>query len=78
MAPVAAPSTSQPADGKPMNWADEFDEDLAPGEAAHIEERDEGNGVKVVIQYRTNADGNKVKVGSSSPRVLLCLHQSYR
>ncbi|KAJ1025010.1 hypothetical protein NDA18_004296 [Ustilago nuda] len=71
MAPVAAPSTSQPADGKPMNWADEFDEDLAPGEAAHIEERDEGNGVKVVIQYRTNADGNKVKVTRRIKRTLV-------
>ena len=50
-----------------MNWADEFDEDVAPGEAARIEERDEGNGVKVVIEYRTNADGKKVKVGSLSP-----------
>lgn len=61
MAPVAAPSTSQPAGGKPMNWADEFDEPV-DGDAPRIEERDEGNGVKVVIEYRTNADGNKVKV----------------
>ena len=60
MAPVAAPSTSQPAGGKPMNWADEFDEDDAP----RIEERDEGNGVKVITEYRTNADGKKVKVCS--------------
>lgn len=43
-----------------MNWADEFDEDDAP----RIEERDEGNGVKVITEYRTNADGKKVKVCS--------------
>ncbi|ETS64991.1 hypothetical protein PaG_00439 [Moesziomyces aphidis] len=70
MAPVAAPSTSQPAGGKPMNWADEFDEDVS-GDAPRIEERDEGNGVKVVIEYRTNADGKKVKITRRVKRTLV-------
>lgn len=48
-----------------MNWADEFDEPV-DGDAPRIEERDEGNGVKVVIEYRTNPDGKKVKVCSRS------------
>lgn len=31
-------------------------------DAPKIEERDEGNGVKVIIEYRTNPEGKKVKV----------------
>jgi hypothetical protein len=45
---------------KPMNWADDVDDEAA--DAPKIEERDEGNGIKVITEYRTNAEGKKVKV----------------
>lgn len=44
-----------------MNWADDVDDDVAQ-DAPRVEERDEGNGIKVITEYRTNPEGKKVKV----------------
>lgn len=44
-----------------MNWADDVDDDVSP-DAPRIEEKDEGNGIRVITEYRTNAEGKKVKV----------------
>ena len=63
-----------------MNWADDVDEEVSP-DAPKIEERDEGNGIKIITEYRTNPDGKKVKVcaedieiGSIFERVILPFH----
>lgn len=55
MAPSAIDSS------KPMNWADDVDDYVSP-DAPRIEEKDEGNGVKVITEYKLNPDGKKVKV----------------
>lgn len=70
MAPVAETAPTAPAGGKPMNWADDFDEDASNG-LPKIEERDEGNGIKVVTEYRLNADGKKVKITRRIKRTLV-------
>lgn len=31
-----------------------------------VEEKDEGNGVKVIVEYRTNPEGKRVKVSTAS------------
>jgi hypothetical protein len=60
---------------KPMNWADDVDEEVSP-DAPKIEERDEGNGIKVITEYRTNPEGKKVKVSECDVKVdgMLCLN----
>lgn len=57
--------SSLPPGNKNMNWADE-DGDEGP----QVETRDEGNGVQVITEYRTNADGKKVKVTRRIKRTL--------
>ncbi|CAO1634915.1 unnamed protein product [Parajaminaea phylloscopi] len=72
MATVAAPATSagvQPPKAS-MNWADDVDDDVSP-DAPKIEERDEGNGIKVIVEYRTNAEGKRVKVTRRIRRTLV-------
>lgn len=59
-----------------MNWADDVDDDVTP-DAPKIEERDEGNGVKVITEYRTNPDGKKIKVGGAEVGRLPNLRVSY-
>lgn len=65
-----------------MNWADDEAEDsgrwyhyessrLTTGNGARVETRDEGNGVTVVTEYRTNAEGKKVKVTRRIKRTLI-------
>lgn len=47
-----------------MNWADDVDDDVSP-DAPRIEEKDEGNGVRVITEYKVNAEGKKVKVSAA-------------
>ncbi|KAE8211542.1 hypothetical protein CF319_g2580 [Tilletia indica] len=67
MAPV---STATPA-SKPMNWADDVEEDVSTSEQPRIIERDEGNNVKVIIEHTTNADGKRVKITRRIRRTLI-------
>lgn len=53
-----------------MNWADDEDDDVH-ADAPRIEERDEGNGIKVITEYRLNADGKKVKITRRVRRTLV-------
>lgn len=55
-----------------MNWADDVDDDVSP-DAPKIEERDEGNGIKVITEYRVNPEGKKVKVGVAQAGPYACL-----
>ena len=57
-----------------MNWADDVDEEVTPA-APKIEERDEGNGIKVITEYRTNPDGKKIKVGAGRSGGDVCCPQ---
>ncbi|PWN49049.1 eIF-3 RNA-binding subunit [Violaceomyces palustris] len=66
MSPVQAPPANDPTKSS-MNWADDVDDEDAP----RIEERDEGNGIKVIIEYRTNAEGKKVKITRRIKRTLI-------
>lgn len=55
---------------KHMNWADDVDDDVTP-DAPKIEERDEGNGIKVITEYRVNPEGKKVKITRRIRRTLV-------
>ncbi|KAN0062916.1 translation initiation factor eIF3 subunit g [Thecaphora frezii] len=70
MSAVQVPPTPNDPTKPSMNWADDVDDDVSP-DAPKIEERDEGNGVKVIIEYRTNADGEKVKITRRIKRTLI-------
>ncbi len=59
-----------------LDWAAEEDDNQQVASSKTpasgiVEERDEGNGVKVVVEYKTNEDGKKVKV-SRGRFSLLC------
>jgi len=54
-----------------MNWADDVDEDVSTSEQPRIIERDEGNGVKVIIEHTTNAEGKRVKITRRIRRTLI-------
>ncbi|KAK0555258.1 translation initiation factor eIF3 subunit g [Tilletia horrida] len=71
MAPVPSTGTAGPNPGRLMNWADDVDEDVSTSEQPRIIERDEGNGVKVVIEHTTNADGKRVKITRRTRRTLI-------
>lgn len=74
MAPVAdIPQTPV----KAMNWADDIDDDGIPSTPSvptaggsdalpPREERDEGNGIKTIIEYELNPEGKKVKVSRAA------------
>ncbi|PKI84289.1 translation initiation factor eIF3 subunit g [Malassezia vespertilionis] len=62
-------ATAQPV--KPVNWADDDAEEGSASNTPRIETRDEGNGVHVVTEYRTNADDKPVKVTRRIKRTLI-------
>ncbi|CEH19469.1 eukaryotic translation initiation factor [Ceraceosorus bombacis] len=70
MAPVADPAP------KPIDWADDgdIDDDAIPPVTPGLpprEERDEGNGVKVIVEYKFNPEGKKVKITRRIRRTLV-------
>ncbi|CAO1622417.1 unnamed protein product [Jaminaea pallidilutea] len=66
--PVPAGGAQPPKSS--MNWADDVDEEVSP-DAPKTEERDEGNGVRVIVEYRTNPEGKKVKITRRVRRTLV-------
>ncbi|PWN23057.1 translation initiation factor 3, RNA-binding subunit [Microstroma glucosiphilum] len=66
---VATSSGPQPPRSS-MNWADDVEDDVSP-DVPKVEEKDEGNGVKVIVEYRTNPEGKRVKITRRIRRTLI-------
>ncbi|CAO1619042.1 unnamed protein product [Sympodiomycopsis kandeliae] len=66
---AAVENTPQPPKAA-MNWADDVDDDVSP-DIPKVEEKDEGNGVKVIVEYRTNPEGKRVKITRKIRRTLI-------
>ncbi|WFD30845.1 translation initiation factor eIF3 subunit g [Malassezia sp. CBS 17886] len=68
---MSAAATLTPENPRPVNWADDEGDEAAQASTPRVEVREEPNGIQVVVEYRTNADGKQVKVTRRIKRTLI-------